>query len=1221
MAERAVKLVIQVDDKDVAKAEQSLNRMGQAAQNVNKVPLNDLSRQRIKGNEDYFFGKTSPLTSKTQQANLLAFMGKDMPQAATKAEEAIAAVETVAGTATAQAGGFAAAMGPVGAALLTAAAAAVIFIAAGVTLAHVALDLTKGYASYVLEIDKVAEANGLAVETVGALRHEAEAQGRSWGNVESGVAAFRKTIGEAAAGAETARGKLKLLGIDGSKAIYDVDGAFKQAIASIVTAPTVIEQSRRAFAAFGDEGYKLLPFLREFGGDVEKAIRKAEELGIQVSGKNVAAAREFNRAYEDTKKVIDSVAYAFGSTLLPIVRDALRDLSQWLTAHRADVKAWADSTGNFVRGVIGAFKEIIAFVDAHPILSRILLGVATSGGSEVVRQGIVGTANIPGSQQPRTTPLPGQYTTDYSRPGSAPPDLAALKAVREEQQRQREEAIKRNQADFEAAITISKNYAEFTSKQLSDWYGKLKDNLSETGNIDEFKRQVEAVIDWYIPKIAEADERIKSLENVKAGRVQGGLTPNQRVLLDQEQELRNKGFADRYLKVQEDAEKQVLSVKKRRLADQLREAEEAMRKQFELFDQRDQYDIENRRYALQTLQITEQQYLDFADKIVLDSIERRRDAMKKFLDEHVLDGKKRAAIEGEIAKLNEEITQQKLRNERSLTAEAEARLEIVRQIRRLETENADPSRVAGRRKDLANREELDLKREVTGLNDALANGGINDALKIQAAHLRDILELRDRELNAVIRINRAQLELSRAMEISNKQIRAGVYEHMAAQKTLNEGIVDGINGTYDAILRRMNEPLDKLNEKSKGLLSFITEPLKAMRANWLSGVFGGIVDKIFPDGPMKDALKSTGNPVLDEAKKQTTILEDIRNNTGGRAGFNPTTGGGLGGFLQRRLGLGGGGNGPGGTPFFNPTRGGGQSNRGVPGGKGMTMEELEGDLVQGGGPQKGGWMSKLGGASGIAGLAMMAGSMIGGKWGGVLSKAGMGAQIGSMFAPGIGTAIGAGVGALIGLFSGGGGGDAMKKLKEAAASQFGINVKDKGVLNQLKALGEGMFGKGKVGPNAVAVVRSEEGQNILRAYAEASGQSSKQIDRLNYGDPNWEGNQFRSHFSGFGAGAGSGPGVGTFTPHINGSIMPATPNVTVSSGASSGVDRQLVASLAEAIFELKDQVAAFKTMPAGALVKAGLDENPEAAADAVESEYENYGRRSETLARLTGNQY
>lgn len=596
------------------------------------------------------------------------------------------------------------------------------------------------------------------------------------------------------------------------------------------------------------------------------------------------------------------------------------------------------------------------------------------------------------------------------------------------------------------------------------------------------------------------------------------------------------------------------------------------------------------------------------------------------------------------------------------------------------------------------RDRNQLTREIQDMRDEIANGGANDGLIIQAAHLRDILDLRNRERDAVIAINRAQLELSKSMEISNNQIRAGVHSHLAAQKTLNQSIADGINQTHDAILQRMNAPLDKLNDKAKGMLSFITEPLKAMQANMLGRVTRSLVDVIFPgDSPIKDTLKSTGNPVLDEAIKQTDFLKRIEINTrGGGQGANGLAGlltGGLPGLGGKGAGtagnllnilMGGRGMGPGGTPMFNPNTGagtagnllniltgsgGGMSGSGTAGGattggRGNTAGNLlniltgQGGGIGGlGGKAGGGWKGifgkggmfgkegfgfNAGTGAGLGSIAMMAGSMIGGRMGNVLSMAGMGAQIGSLFGP-WGSVIGAVGGAIIGLFTGGD--NATKKLKEAAAAEFGISVKDKKVLKQLKAVGEGMFGKGKAGENARAVVRSEQGQNILRAYAESTGQSSLKIDRLNYGDPNWEGNNFRSQFGGFGSPTGSvagsasmeasrfggyrasGGSVRAGYSYVVGERGPETVMFTrdATVGANAGnasFDTKQMQAVMTATLRTLDRMAdaldSFESMPVDEVVRRGAHGATRQIADAADRDFADDARRSERLYRNIG---
>lgn len=471
------------------------------------------------------------------------------------------------------------------------------------------------------------------------------------------------------------------------------------------------------------------------------------------------------------------------------------------------------------------------------------------------------------------------------------------------------------------------------------------------------------------------------------------------------------------------------------------------------------------------------------------------------------------------------------------------------------------------------------------------------SLTRQTELVKAITAMRNEELKALIRIDRANLEIDHSMEISGNKIKAGVLEHLAQQKTLNASIVDGINGTYDAILKRIDEPLDKLNERSKGMLSFITEPLKAIQHSAVTSVTRSLIDKIIPDGPLKDALNSTGNPVLDESKKQTTLLEQIRDNTGGGhsliPGLNPTRGaavGSLGGILQTLVG--GGGNGPGGTPYFNPN-------------------------AAGVGP-----LGTLGGASSRAEQVLTgAGGGASSTGGGLLGKV---FGVAGRVAPLIGLAS-MGVGLLARLFHHD---DAEKKLREAALSEYGVDIRSKSVLVQLVAVGEGSFGKGQVGAHALEIVSSEDGRSIIEAYAQGTGQSTSKLDKLNYSDANWAGNNFSQRFGGFrvsggGIGSSSSYVVGqsstdAFTSAINGTLLPSTSQVSTTDASSTKIDRVLLASVAEALHRNADVIGRLNAVPADHVVAMGLGANPNLAAEAYERSLNGNPYTSEALGRARG---
>lgn len=409
------------------------------------------------------------------------------------------------------------------------------------------------------------------------------------------------------------------------------------------------------------------------------------------------------------------------------------------------------------------------------------------------------------------------------------------------------------------------------------------------------------------------------------------------------------------------------------------------------------------------------------------------------------------------------------------------------------------------------------------------------------------------------------------------------------------------------------------------------------------------------NGDFKSVWRNLKDAMLQQFIRPASqmLAQLFGNPMGGMAGAGS---GGFGGSMGGGFNLGsifGGGSsmGPGGTPMFNPGSNfaGGSSGGGMlgglfgGGGSGGGIGSMFGGLfgkgsssgggigsaaagaLGGGGKGLSGMFRGMGGGSMMAGVGSgigaglgMLGGALGGKWGNMLSMTGMGAQVGAMFGPWgalIGGAIGAGAGLISMLF---GRDNAEKKLKEAALSTYGITVKDKSVLKSLKQLGETMFGKGNVGKNAAQVVGSDEGQLILRNYAEATNQSSSKIDALYIGDENWKGNQFRSNFGGFRAmggpvTAGKSYIVGehraeVFTPNTSGAISPSV-------GGYSQEDRMMIGTLTDAIHLFLDRVT---TIDEGAFVAKGLDKNPAAAGRAMRTENANNLRASEMTLRSQG---
>lgn len=442
---RDVRLKIKVDDAEVKQAEASLNRLKKAADST--------------GRTTSFGGKTA-VADTEQQRKLAAFLGRELPQVSKTASTAIEAVETATIGASSGLGSVASAGGAVAIALAAAAVAVLVVVGVSALLTKEIFDLSKAFAAYGVEIGKSMDATGLMAESVSALRHESERQGVEFGNIERAASSFRKTIGEAAAGTEEARAKLAVFGLDGKRAIYDIDGAFRQAVKTIVSLPPGLKQTQAAFNAFGDDGYKLIPFFQSFNGNVDEAIKRAEDLGLVLSGKDVQASREFNRAFADTKAAIEGVKLAFGREFLETVTYVVRGFTNLLIENKDTIKSWAVAAGDAFEYVFSAaektgqkaldiFTRTGEFVQMHPeIFGDLASNIAGIGGSP----GLSSLPNFDPSLNPQMAGMNNMA------------DPAALNAMRAAQ----EEIRKKAEAEAEKLRKTIQAQTDEMSKRVYD---------------------------------------------------------------------------------------------------------------------------------------------------------------------------------------------------------------------------------------------------------------------------------------------------------------------------------------------------------------------------------------------------------------------------------------------------------------------------------------------------------------------------------------------------------------------------------------------------------------------------------------------------------------------------------------------------------------------------------------------------------------------------------
>ncbi len=324
-----------------------------------------------------------------------------------------------------------------------------------------------------------------------------------------------------------------------------------------------------------------------------------------------------------------------------------------------------------------------------------------------------------------------------------------------------------------------------------------------------------------------------------------------------------------------------------------------------------------------------------------------------------------ARVEDYVMMLNEAVTQNQVdlgvakarlplieaarEFEASRTAQLNETKDIERDLAVLRLQNADAVYAAQRALNASKAEQLDLERDISQSQDLLQYQGVNDQLKIRAALLRDIYELRERETDAIIAQNRAQLEITQQTQYSANQANAKVLEFMASQKGVTDIMADFRIGLVESGYDLIDRGLDRIIPKI--------------------GILGDTI---------KDLVSSFLKLAVNAAFRRLFGL-DAGNASGGASGARG--GGGIAGFFGNLFGGGGGGAGGGGlfgggvtTPPFNPNAGSGVG--GGTGGGGLLSNIIR--RITGGGA-----------SGGVSGADLGIGGIPGAAGGQVLSPSGL----------------------------------------------------------------------------------------------------------------------------------------------------------------------------------------------------------------------------------------
>src|SRR5436190_8983440 len=239
---------------------------------------------------------------------------------------------------------------------------------AAATATAALFSLTKQAAEYGSEIFDATEKTGLHAESLSAMKLAADQSSTSLEQITSGIAKFSKTVGAAADGSKEAAASLKDLGITPQEALNDLDGALAKVFKRISAAKPGIEQITLAQKAFGKAGAELLPFIKSFDGDLAGLVKRAKELGVTIDDEAARAADAFGDQLDTLSAQFSGIARSIGQEFMPIFMDMAKATSKWAKDNKGEIKSWADTAANMVRGAIAYWKELNNAIERYNYL-------------------------------------------------------------------------------------------------------------------------------------------------------------------------------------------------------------------------------------------------------------------------------------------------------------------------------------------------------------------------------------------------------------------------------------------------------------------------------------------------------------------------------------------------------------------------------------------------------------------------------------------------------------------------------------------------------------------------------------------------------------------------------------------------------------------------------------------------------------------------------------
>ena len=363
------------------------------------------------------------------------------------------------------------------------------------------------------QLSKMSQKVGLSTEQLSTLKYAADISGVSLEGLGKGLIKISRTISDASQGLSTAKDAFAMIGLT----YKTTTGDFKSADQVLMEVATKFKdmadgtaKTAVAVSLFGKSGAELIPLLNLGADGIGKLQARAKELGLELSGDAGRAAEEFNDQLTDLRAEASGFGMDIAKKVVPWLNDYVRIVRLAYNESGALMAVWVAlggigeaAFGSTLQDNIDKTKEKLADLMKHA------QGVKTSLTLLDLLKGFKGFEKELATLEARQKSIEEARTKAFEkrREQQAKEDEmrernAAIVARAVELEKQREEAVKKTQAEVEKLYTSTRTPQEMHAEQM-----ERINALYKVGAID---------IDLYTRAVTAADDELaKALEKTK----------------------------------------------------------------------------------------------------------------------------------------------------------------------------------------------------------------------------------------------------------------------------------------------------------------------------------------------------------------------------------------------------------------------------------------------------------------------------------------------------------------------------------------------------------------------------------------------------------------------------------------------------------------------------------------------------------------------------------